>query len=135
LVVARLFSSLHRPELFCGPPSLLSDGYRWLFPRGQSDREREADHSLQTVDLYIHFLTRLHGAMLNYFTFTLRNTQCISVRKCKRLKQLMGMYVCISDGPEIRPLYRDLQFMEIIAVYCGYHKKHSDEKTLKLKKN
>jgi hypothetical protein len=33
------------PDRLCGPPSLLSNRYRELFPRKKSGREREADHS------------------------------------------------------------------------------------------
>jgi hypothetical protein len=33
-VGSRIFSSPRRPDRLSGPPSLLSNGYRWLFPRG-----------------------------------------------------------------------------------------------------
>jgi hypothetical protein len=33
-VVSRIFSSPRRPDRFCGPPNLLSDAYRKLFPQG-----------------------------------------------------------------------------------------------------
>jgi hypothetical protein len=35
---SRIFSSPRRPDQLWGPPSLLSNGYRWLFLRGESDR-------------------------------------------------------------------------------------------------
>jgi hypothetical protein len=34
LVESRIFSSPGRPDRFCGPPNLLSNGYRSLFLRG-----------------------------------------------------------------------------------------------------
>jgi hypothetical protein len=42
----RFFSSLRRSDRFWGPPSLLSNGYQGLFPRGESGRG---------VKLFIHF--------------------------------------------------------------------------------
>jgi hypothetical protein len=38
--VLRIFSSLPRPDWFCGPPSLLSNGYCGLFPDGKAARAR-----------------------------------------------------------------------------------------------
>jgi hypothetical protein len=48
-VRAKFFSSLRRPDLFCGPPSLLFDAYRGLFPRGLSDRCMKLTTHLQLV--------------------------------------------------------------------------------------
>jgi hypothetical protein len=47
-VRASIFSSPRRPDRFCSPPSLLSNGYRGLFPREVKRPESEADHSPAT---------------------------------------------------------------------------------------
>jgi hypothetical protein len=44
-VGSRIISSPSRPNRFWGPHSLLSNGYKGLFPRGESGMGREADHS------------------------------------------------------------------------------------------
>jgi hypothetical protein len=48
-VGSRIFSSPHRPDRFWGPPSLLSNGYRELFPRGYSGRGVKLTSHLQRV--------------------------------------------------------------------------------------
>jgi hypothetical protein len=44
-VASRISSSPRRPDLLLGPPNLLPNGYRGLFPRGVKRPGREADHS------------------------------------------------------------------------------------------
>jgi hypothetical protein len=44
-VMSKMFLSPRAPDRFWGPPSLLSKGYRELFPPGLNRPGREADHS------------------------------------------------------------------------------------------
>jgi hypothetical protein len=71
-VGSRIFSSPRRPDRLWCPRSLLSSGYRGLFPRGLKRPWREADHSPPTsaelkknVDLHIHSTIRFHDVVLN----------------------------------------------------------------------
>jgi hypothetical protein len=71
LVGSRIFTSLCRRDRLCGPPNLLSNGYRGFLPRGLSGRGVKLTTHLQLVSRSrkygsIHPLpTRLHGVVLN----------------------------------------------------------------------
>jgi hypothetical protein len=74
-VGARIFSSPCYPDRLQGPPSLLSNVYRGLFPRGQSGRDVKLTTHLQlvcqgqeNVGVYIHCPIRLHGILLNWLS-------------------------------------------------------------------
>jgi hypothetical protein len=67
----RRFSSPQRLGQLRGPPSLLSNGYRGLFPKGQSGRSVNlTTHNhlmprLRMVELHLLSPTRLDGVVLN----------------------------------------------------------------------
>jgi hypothetical protein len=68
---ARFIFSPQRPLRLWGPPSLLSNGYRGLFLRGQSSRGLNLTTHLhlvprsRMVELYLRSPIRLHGVVLN----------------------------------------------------------------------
>jgi hypothetical protein len=67
-----LFSSPQRSDRFWSPPSLLSNGYRGLSPRGLSGRDVKLTIHLhliprsKIVELYLHSPKYLYGIVLNY---------------------------------------------------------------------
>jgi hypothetical protein len=71
-VGVRIFTSPSRPDRHWGPPNLLSNRYRGLFPPGVERPGREAEHLRPTsaevkenMYLYIHSPICLHGVVLN----------------------------------------------------------------------
>jgi hypothetical protein len=65
-VGSRIFSSPRRPNRFWGPPSLLPNVYRGLFPpRGKADHTFNYCRGQEYVDPYTHSPIRLHGVVLN----------------------------------------------------------------------
>jgi hypothetical protein len=75
-VGSRIFSSPRSPDLLCGPPNLLFNGYRGLFPWGLSGRGVKLTTHLKLVPesrkvhllVYIHSPIRFHGVVLNYLS-------------------------------------------------------------------
>jgi hypothetical protein len=66
LVQERFFSSPCRPDWFWGPPTLLFNGYRRLFPQEQSSRRvKLTTHLQEHMDLYTHSPIHLHSILLN----------------------------------------------------------------------
>jgi hypothetical protein len=67
----KIFSSPRRSDRLWSPPSLLSIGYRRLFPCGYSGRSAKLTthhHLMQRsrmVELYLHSPICLHGILLN----------------------------------------------------------------------
>jgi hypothetical protein len=74
------FNSRQRQEIFLfyttsrlvlGPTRLISNGYRELFPQGESGRDMKLTTQVhlvprsRIVELYLHSLIRLHGVVLN----------------------------------------------------------------------
>jgi hypothetical protein len=55
-VESRILISPYRPDRLKGPPNLLSNGDRGLFPRGVMRHEREADHSQPLATLPYVFM-------------------------------------------------------------------------------
>jgi hypothetical protein len=70
-VGARSFCSPCRPDRFCVPPNLLSNGYRGLFPRERNRRgvklttHLHLQPSSRKVEIYLYSPIRLHGKVLN----------------------------------------------------------------------
>jgi hypothetical protein len=71
LIPGSATSSQQRPDRLWGPPSLLSNGYRGLLPRGRSSRgvKLTTHHHLmqrsRMVELNLYFPIRLHGILLH----------------------------------------------------------------------
>jgi hypothetical protein len=71
---ASIFSSPLHPDRLWGPPSLLSNGYRRLFPRrlcGQGDKlitHLQVVPRSRMVELYLHSTIRLHDVVFNYLS-------------------------------------------------------------------
>jgi hypothetical protein len=66
-VVSRIFSSPRHPHRLLGPPNLLSNGYRGLFPRGLRGRGEKLPTHLQLVPrsrkMWIYTTTPLYAFM------------------------------------------------------------------------
>jgi hypothetical protein len=68
---SRFFSSSQRPDRIWGTPSILSNVYRRLFPRGLRDRGVKVTTHLdllprsEMVELYLHLPIFLHDIVLN----------------------------------------------------------------------
>jgi hypothetical protein len=71
---ARIFTSPCRPDRLGGPPSLLSNGYRSLYPRGKAagvwnwPLTSKECWGQENVGLYIHSPIHIHGVVLNYLS-------------------------------------------------------------------
>jgi hypothetical protein len=80
----RSFSTPQRPDPLWGPPSLLSNGHRRLFPRRKSGRGVKLTTRLHLVsrsrmtELYLHSPTRLHGMVLNLLSTETTFSLCVS---------------------------------------------------------
>jgi hypothetical protein len=101
-VRSRIFSSPQRPDRFWGPPSLLSNGYRRLFPGGKAAEAWSYCRSQENVGLYIHSPTRLHGVGLNYLSTestspylsrNIKNVSFLHRENCDLVKPRIAMWL------------------------------------------
>jgi hypothetical protein len=114
---ARFFYSPQRPDRLWGPTTLLSNGYREIFPRGVKRQERETDHSLPScaevknggaVSPLPH-MSSLYSAWLSTgtdrdgFTFSYRGTAVSHMKMSHRSTTFIPPLSCYTSNPTLLP--------------------------------